>query len=352
LTLIDSGESGGFVWYVLPYVRGESLRAKLAREKQFSIEEAVRIATQVASALDYAHRHGVIHRDIKPENILLHEGEAVVADFGIALAVSQAGGTRLTETGLSLGTPFYMSPEQALGDRQIDARSDIYSLGALLYEMLAGDPPYLGSTAQAVVAQILTETPRPLGHRRRAVPAHIERAVHRALEKAPADRFGTAAEFAQALTHPGVPVTPLVSPARIAGGARAHPWRTGAVLAILAAGVAVGWWGVRRAGPPRGTELPSIAVLPFVDMSASRDQAYFGDGMAEEILNSLSQLQNLRVASRTSAFKLRDADITTIGGRLGVGHVLEGSVRRQGDTVRISAQLIAVKDGFHLWSET
>src|SRR5881296_3426105 len=162
LTLIDSGESDGFVWYVLPYVRGESLREKLTREQQLSIEEAVRIATQVASALDYAHHHGVIHRDIKPENILLHEGEAMVADFGIALALTEAAETCLTATGVSLGTPQYMSPEQATGERHLDARSDVYSLAAVLYEMLAGVPPYAGSTSQAVIAKLLTDRPTRL----------------------------------------------------------------------------------------------------------------------------------------------------------------------------------------------
>src|SRR2546425_11039312 len=159
LTLIDSGECDGFVWYVLPYVRGESLREKLTREKQLSLEEAVRIATQVASALDYAHRHGLIHRDIKPENILLHEGEAVVADFGIALAVREAGGPRLTESGLSLGTPQYMSPEQATGGRELDVRSDVYSLAAVVYEMLAGEPPHTGPTAQAGISELLAQRP-------------------------------------------------------------------------------------------------------------------------------------------------------------------------------------------------
>src|SRR5438128_10409245 len=162
LTLIDSGESDGFLWYVLPYVRGESLREKLAREQQLSIEEAVRIATQVASALDYAHHHGVIHRDIKPENIPQHEGEGALADFGIALAVREAGGPRLTESGLSLGTPQYMSPEQATGGRELDARSDVYSLAAVVYEMLPGEPPHSGPTVQAVIAKLLTERPTRL----------------------------------------------------------------------------------------------------------------------------------------------------------------------------------------------
>ena len=208
LTLIDSGESEGFVWYVLPYVRGESLRQKLTREQQLSIEETVRIATQVASALEYAHRHGVIHRDIKPDNILLHEGEAVVADFGIALAVRQAGGPRLTETGLSLGTPQYMSPEQATGGRELDARSDVYSLAAVVYEMLAGEPPHTGATVQAVIAKLLTERPTRIRTLRDTVPEGIDAAVAKALAKVPADRFHGAAEFAAALAVPEAKATP------------------------------------------------------------------------------------------------------------------------------------------------
>jgi serine/threonine-protein kinase len=199
LTLIDSGESNGLLWYVVPYVRGESLRQKLAREKQLGVEEALAITRQVAGALEYAHQHGVIHRDLKPENILLHEGEAMMADFGIALAIKEAGGNRLTESGLSLGTPQYMSPEQATGDRQLDARSDIYSLGAVLYEMLAGEPPINGPTVQAVIAKLMTERPTRLRVVRDTVPEGIESAVAKALAKVPADRFTSAVGFADAL---------------------------------------------------------------------------------------------------------------------------------------------------------
>ena len=199
LPLFDSGEADGCLFYVMPFVEGESLRDRLNREKQLPVAEAVRIATEVASALDYAHRHGVIHRDIKPENILLHDGQALVADFGIALAASKAGGSRMTETGMSLGTPHYMSPEQAMGEREITARSDVYALGAMLYEMLTGDPPFTGSTAQAIVARVLTEAPRPILPQRHTIPPHVEAAVLTALEKLPADRFATAAEFAEAL---------------------------------------------------------------------------------------------------------------------------------------------------------
>src|SRR5690348_16582166 len=199
LGLIDSGQVNGTAYYVMPFVEGESLRDRLTRERQLPIADAVRLSGEIAAALDYAHRHGVIHRDIKPENILLHDGSALVADFGIALAVSSAGGSRMTETGMSLGTPHYMSPEQAMGEREITARSDIYALGCVTYEMLIGDPPFTGSTAQAVVARVLTEAPRPILPQRHTIPAQVEVAVLTALEKLPADRFATPAEFAAAL---------------------------------------------------------------------------------------------------------------------------------------------------------
>ncbi len=199
LALYDSGEVDTFLYYVMPYVEGESLREKLNREKQLAIEEAVSISTAVANALDYAHRHEVIHRDIKPANILLHDGQPVVADFGIALAVTAAGGHRLTETGLSLGTPEYMSPEQATGDRGVDARSDLYALGSVLYEMLTGDPPHTGSSVQQIVMKIVTDEPRPVTDLRKSVPPHVAAATGKALEKLAADRFATAKEFAVAL---------------------------------------------------------------------------------------------------------------------------------------------------------
>jgi serine/threonine-protein kinase len=199
LPLFDSGAVDGLLFYVMPFVEGETLRHRLEREKQLPIDEAVRIAVAVASALDYAHAQGIIHRDLKPENILMQAGQPVVADFGIALAVSKAGGARITQTGISLGTPQYMSPEQATGDRSLDARTDIYSLGAITYEMLSGEPPHSGVTAQAIIARLMTEEVRPLTVLRRSVPPHVDAAVRRALEKLPADRFATAGEFALAL---------------------------------------------------------------------------------------------------------------------------------------------------------
>ena len=237
LGLIDSGEVGGLLWYAMPFVQGESLRDRLQREKQLPIPDAVRIATEVAGALDYAHRHGVIHRDIKPENILLHDGSALVADFGIALAASTAG-TRMTETGMSLGTPHYMSPEQAMGEREITARSDVYALGCVTYEMLIGDPPFTGSTAQAIIAKVVTEQPRSLMAQRHTIPPQVEAAVLTALEKLPADRFASAAEFAAALADRTYLTTAMA--ARSGAIAGAGPWRRRAlVLAGLAAAFAI-----------------------------------------------------------------------------------------------------------------
>ena len=240
LPLFDSGSAEGLLFYVMPFIEGETLRARLTREHQLPIPEAVRIAKEVASALDYAHRQHVIHRDIKPENILLHDGRALVADFGIALAASRAGGERMTETGLSLGTPVYMSPEQAMGEREITARSDVYALGAVTYEMLLGDPPFSGSTGQAIVARVITEPPRPLAPRRHTIPAHVEVAVLTALEKLPADRFGSAKEFSDALdegrTHARTPSRRDRAPAVLA---------TITALSLLAAA-----WGWLRPRPP------------------------------------------------------------------------------------------------------
>jgi len=250
LPLFDSGAVDGTVFYVMPYVEGESLRDRLTREKQLPIADAIRIATEVAGALDYAHRHRVIHRDIKPENILLHDGQALVADFGIALAVSSVGGgTRMTETGMSLGTPHYMSPEQAMGEREITARSDVYALGCVLYEMLTGEPPFMGPTAQAIIARVVTEEPRALTLQRKTIPPHVEAAVLTALEKLPADRFATAAEFAEALANPRyAPRTTTRLPAG-AGAPGQTRWRRGVWLAagVALVSLALGTWGWVRA---------------------------------------------------------------------------------------------------------
>jgi serine/threonine protein kinase len=257
LGLIDSGVIGegelqGRPYYVMPFIEGESVRQRLDKEQQLPVSDSVRIATEVASALDYAHRHNVIHRDIKPENILLHDGSAIVADFGIALAVTQAGGARMTQTGLSLGTPSYMSPEQAMGERTMTARSDIYSLGAVTYEMLSGEPPFTGPTVQAVVARVITEEPRPLTAQRRNVPPHVEAAVARALEKIPADRFASAHDFAEALNNPSFAIASTrataVGPDRSTHRLRRMLYGVSALATLL---LAIALWGWMRPAPPK-----------------------------------------------------------------------------------------------------
>ena len=264
LPLLDSGEADSLLYYVMPFVVGESLRARIDRERQLPIGEAVRITREVASALDYAHRHGVIHRDIKPENILLHDGQALVADFGIALAVSAAGGGRLTQTGLSLGTPQYMSPEQAVGERTVDARSDIYSLGAVTYEMITGDPPFAGNTVQAVVAKIMTERPTPISRLRETVPETVEDAVMIALAKLPADRFATAAEFANALTTPVSGFNRAENVDRGGPGRRrADAFRSRALVSLAAISlvlVATTLWALFRPLPPKQIARFTIAL--------------------------------------------------------------------------------------------
>ena len=245
LPLLDSGDAGnGLLYYVMPLVTGETLRARLEREKQLPISDAIRIAREVASALDYAHRQNVIHRDIKPENILLHDGSALVADFGIALAVQSAGGARMTQTGLSLGTPQYMSPEQAMGERTIDARSDIYALGAVTYEMLAGDAPFIGSSVQAIVAKVLSEKPTSLHTLRDTVPPYIEHAVVTALAKLPADRYATAAEFAIALSETrGAPYEATIAVTSSDHKASVRAKRVSITsLAVAGAAIAVAVW--------------------------------------------------------------------------------------------------------------
>jgi serine/threonine-protein kinase len=266
LGLYDSGEAAGLLYYVMPFIDGESLRDKLEREKQFSVDQAVDLTRAVASALDYAHRHGVVHRDIKPENILLHDGQPLVADFGISLAVSNAGGSRLTETGLSLGTPNYMSPEQATGDRTVDGRSDIYSLGCMAYEMLTGDPPHTGSTAQAIIAKIITEQPTVMTAARPTTPAHVVAAIHTALAKLPADRFPTAALFAEALSRPGFTSAVTVATPH---AARRTNWRLTAGIAALALALGAGAaWLAKPGSAPGNLARFSVPIEPVAQLSS------------------------------------------------------------------------------------
>ncbi|HEX5387710.1 MAG TPA: protein kinase [Gemmatimonadales bacterium] len=362
MPLYDSGQAGGALFYVMPLAEGESLRERLRRESRLPIGEARRIAEEVAGALSYAHRRGVVHRDIKPENILLESGHAVVADFGIARAIHAAAGDRLTETGLVIGTPAYMSPEQAAGDRDVDGRSDVFALGCVLYEMLAGKPPHSGPSAQAILAKRLTE-PIPSLRPGRDVPPELDRAVTRALARSPDERFATAEAFGAALQPEelkgaaGVTRAPdVAAPAEtLVTSRRRRPGLRPIALAILVLLLALGGFGAyRRFGRTAPAPTPSAAVLPFVDLSSEKDQQYFSDGLTEELITALSQVPGLRVAARTSSFQFKgqNPDVHEVGRKLDVGAVLEGSVRRSGDRVRVSAQLISVKDGFQLWSES
>jgi len=349
LPLYDSGEVDTFLYYVMPYIEGESLRDKLNREKQLAVEETVEIAKSVAGALSFAHARGVIHRDIKPENILLQSGQPLVADFGIALAVSQAGGARLTDTGLSLGTPEYMSPEQAAGDRTLDARSDVYSLGAVVYEMLSGEPPFTGKSTQAIMARLLTERPTPLRVLRDQVPENVHRAVMKALGKAPADRFSTAARFMEALAASG--------PSRVERRPLSASQR---VLVVLASLVLLGalWMGrelfVANQESNSTFDPRRIAVLYFDDHSPGRTFAYLADGLTEALIHELSQIKGLEVISRNGVkpFANTGVALDSIVRQLKVGTLVEGSVVRSQDRVRVTVQLIDAANLTHLESHT
>jgi serine/threonine-protein kinase len=310
LPLYDSGDAGGLLYYVMPNVQGQSLRDRLDETPKLPVDEAVRIASEVAGALDHAHRHGVVHRDIKPENVMLQEGHAMVADFGIGKAVSDVAADTLTKGGMSVGTPAYMSPEQASGDA-VDGRSDIYSLGCVLYEMLVGEQPFTGPTVQAVIAKRFAQIPADVAALREGVPSSVARSVKKALARAPVDRYDTAALF----------VTSLGEMESVQG---------------------------KPAAPEK-----SLAVLPFVNRSADADNQYFSDGLSEDLINALTALPGLHVASRTSAFRFRgsDLDIREIGEQLSVATVLEGSVRRAGSKLRVTAQLVSVATGYQLWTE-
>jgi len=315
--LIDSGEAGGFLYYVQPHVPGGSLRDRLTEQRQLPLRDALRIAQEVGAGLDFAHRNGFVHRDVKPENILFADGHAVLADFGVARACCDAeedaeqDGAAVTEVGFAVGTPEYMSPEQASGEQDLGAASDVYSLGCVVYEMLAGEPPFRG-TSRTVIARQVTEAPRPLRGVRPEVPLAVERAVARALEKDPAQRHASAAEFVAALNASEGP-----SLARMPATTR------------------------------------SIAVLPFVNASPDPENEYLSDGITDELIDALAKISGLRVSSRTSVFALKGKplDVRAVGALLGTSVVLEGTVRRAGDRLRITAQLTSTDDGRLLWSQ-
>lgn len=319
LPLFDSGEVEGFLYYVMPYIEGESLRERLERENQLPIDEAVRHTFSIASALDYAHRQNVIHRDVKPENVMLFEGEAMVMDFGIAKSVIESGERSITQSGALFGTPAYVSPEQAAGAGRVDGRADQYSLAVVLYEMLAGDRPFSGIPEVEAFAKRFNETPTPIRQLREGVPESLETALTKAMAPDPDVRYPNIALFAQA----------------------------------IGAGAAANSITIHTSPRPTVSAAKSVAVLPFTNMSADAENEYFADGIAEEIINALTKVQSLRVASRTSsfAFKGKNDVIAEIGRKLKVSTVLEGSVRKVGNKLRITAQLINVADGYHLWAE-
>ncbi len=339
VTVFDSGDAGGILWYTMPYVEGETLRARLERERQLPLDVALRIAVEAARALEFAHQHGVLHRDVKPENLLLTtDGSTMVADFGIARPWGEM--SKLTQSGVVVGTPAYMSPEQAAGERALDARTDIYALGCVLYEMLAGEMPYSGPNAQAVLARRLSE-PAPSLRTTRDLPVAVERTVARALARTPADRYASAAEFARALQSVDTPARPILQ----------RRWLAAAVVMLLLAGVAA---VIRFRAGAKGPAVPvSAAVLPFADLSEGKDQEYFSDGLTDELITALSRVEGINVAARTSSFqfKNRQVDVSEIGRQLHVGAILEGSVRRSGNRVRITAQLVSTRNGYQLWAD-
>ena len=319
LPLFDSGAADGFLYYVMPYVEGESLRQSLDRLGQIPVEDAIGYIQEMASALDYSHRQGVVHRDVKPENVMLHEGIAMLMDFGIAKGLDADASGPLTMTGMFVGTPAYVSPEQVFGESTIDGRSDQFSLACMLHEMITGEQPFAGQTAQAIIAQRMSGTSRDLSSLGGRVAPEVAEALRRAMSVEPGNRFATIREFAVSLTPDG------------------RSARTS--LRLIAAPVAAA--------------SKSVAVLPFANMSTDPENEYLADGIAEEIINALSKVRTLRVTSRAISFAMkgRRNDVAEVGRKLKVSTVLDGSVRRAGNRIRVSAELVNAADGAQLWAE-
>ncbi|MGA2381904.1 MAG: serine/threonine-protein kinase [Gemmatimonadales bacterium] len=344
LPLHDSGTADGLLYYVMPYVEGESLRDRLTREKQLPLDDALQIAREVADALSYAHSHGIIHRDIKPENILLQSGHAVVADFGIARAIATAGSERLTETGLAIGTPAYMSPEQAAGRHDVDGRSDLYSLGCVLYEMLGGDPPFYASTPQAVLAKKLSEPLPRISVVREAVPAGIEAALNKALARTPADRFATAAQLGAALGGAASPTAMPAAPAWLR-----RQWTRAALLGVVGVALLLGAVVLRHRLLPSTT----IAVLPFTSQSPDTSDAYLAEGVTEELGDQLTQLSHLQVKARgvVEAEWRRNGDPLGAARALGVAWYLHGAVRHVARELLVNVELVRPASGEQVWAK-
>ncbi len=358
----DSGvTSAGQLWFTMPYVEGESLRARLEREKQLPVDEALQITREIADALDYAHQQGVIHRDIKPENILLSRGHAMVADFGVARAIgtdSNSGGHTLTETGMALGTPAYMSPEQATGERALDARTDVYALGCVLYEMLSGEPPYTGATAQVILAKRVTGEVPSVRRLRPAVPVAVDGALTKALAPVPADRFASASAFARALQTTGGSEVPTLGVPRTGGRAIAVAGAAGIALLIAIGVVVVRYRGaVAPDAAPSSSSPVRLAVLPFDNLGDSAD-AYFADGMTDAVRGKLTAISGLEVIAAASSAEYRKTTKTPqqIGRELGVRYLLVGKVRwakvpGSPQRVEVSPALVEVASAADKWEQ-
>src|SRR2546426_4709324 len=360
LTVLDSGKAAGQWGFPMPFGEGESLRDRLNHEKQLPVEDALRIAREAAEALDYAHRSGVVHRDVKPENVLLTEGYALVADFGIARALG-GGEQQLTSTGIAIGTPAYMSPEQASGTHELDARTDVYALGCVLYEMLAGEPPYTGPTAQAIIARALTEAPRPIHPMRAGVPEAVDAIIAKAMAVSPADRYGSAAEFATALGPVSGEMRMVAAPgvSAVRRFVRQRP-----LFAMLAIGFLLGLgvlfaWGRTRFGAEGSpaARLTMLAVLPFENLGPS-DEDYFTDGITDQVRGKLASLPGLGVIASSSSNQYRRTTKAPkqIGAELGVQYLVVGKVRWEkqvggASRVQVSPELVSVENGTTKWEQ-
>jgi serine/threonine-protein kinase len=354
LPVYDSGDAAGTLYYVMPFVEGESLRERLEHEPQLPLDDALQITREVADALAYAHDHDVVHRDIKPENIMLSGGHAIVTDFGIARAVSAAGGDKLTETGLAIGTPAYMPPEQSAGTGKVDRRSDIYSLACVLYETLAGQPPFTGPTAQAIMARHSLDSVPRLKVVRETIPDDVEAVIERALEKVPADRYQTAVQFREALSSASTGRVSRVTPRRSSLLAPLRRHRATAAAGGVALLVALTWAVLGRRGTAgagtAGLDLRHVAVLYFDDQSPDSSLGFLADGLTEGLIAQLAQVRTLRVVSRNGVFPFRHADLPrdSIARAVGAGTLVEGSVEPVRDRVRVTVRLVDGSSGADL----